>query len=372
MGHRCCNKQKVKRGLWSPEEDDKLLTHITTHGHGSWSSVPKLAGLQRCGKSCRLRWINYLRPDLKKGSFTQEEEQIIIDVHRILGNRWAQIAKHLPGRTDNEVKNFWNSCIKKKLMSQGLDPQTHNLMTSSSSHHQNNKNFCSSFVISQNNHHYGKQVPNNNHVISSSIFSVNNSHDDIITKNCNSSNNNMLTLPSNTKSTPISTFNFQCQNPNNITTSTTILTCNTSPATPNWNFSKTQNPSQYDIVLTPTISSSSSSSVNVQSLSRPGLLDNLGICGSSFDPVEEPTMVPEYDHLQQPTLNGVQDDHERDPNQQQDHEKDVKIWDMEIDKARNYDDHSSFDLGFMDSTFNLSGVMCHDLSSMEYDLAWNY
>ncbi|KAI3455769.1 hypothetical protein Pfo_012432 [Paulownia fortunei] len=124
MGHHCCSKQKVKRGLWSPEEDEKLVRHITTHGHGCWSSVPKLAGLQRCGKSCRLRWINYLRPDLKRGSFTEQEERTIIDVHRILGNR-----------TDNEVKNFWNSCIKKKLIAQGLDPNTHNLL-SSSGHHQ--------------------------------------------------------------------------------------------------------------------------------------------------------------------------------------------------------------------------------------------
>lgn len=102
-----------------------------------------LIGLQRCGKSCRLRWINYLRPDLKRGTFNAEEEQIIIDVHRILGNKWAQIAKHLPGRTDNEVKNFWNSCIKKKLLSQGLDPSTHNLMPShkrSSSSSNNNNN----------------------------------------------------------------------------------------------------------------------------------------------------------------------------------------------------------------------------------------
>lgn len=100
-----------------------------------------VSGLQRCGKSCRLRWINYLRPDLKRGSFTEQEERTIIDVHRILGNRWAQIAKHLPGRTDNEVKNFWNSCIKKKLIAQGLDPNTHNLL-SLHRNHSNGNNAC--------------------------------------------------------------------------------------------------------------------------------------------------------------------------------------------------------------------------------------
>ncbi|PKA63039.1 Transcription factor MYB86 [Apostasia shenzhenica] len=123
--HSCCYKQKLRKGLWSPEEDEKLLKHITKYGHGCWSSVPKLAGLQRCGKSCRLRWINYLRPDLKRGTFSQQEENLIIELHAALGNRWSQIAAQLPGRTDNEIKNLWNSCIKKKLRQRGIDPNTH-------------------------------------------------------------------------------------------------------------------------------------------------------------------------------------------------------------------------------------------------------
>ncbi|KAF3660266.1 Transcription factor MYB26 [Capsicum annuum] len=158
MGHHCCSKQKVKRGLWSPEEDEKLIKHITTHGHSCWSSVPKLAGLQRCGKSCRLRWINYLRPDLKRGCFSEQEERIIIDVHRILGNKWAQIAKHLPGRTDNEVKNFWNSCIKKKLISQGFDPNTHNLLSRAA-------------AAATPPHRNNKKKTNNNHT-TSSVFTI--------------------------------------------------------------------------------------------------------------------------------------------------------------------------------------------------------
>ncbi|KAK6928706.1 SANT/Myb domain [Dillenia turbinata] len=81
------NKDELRRGLWSPEEDEKLKNYMMRNGQGCWSGIAKNAGLQRCGKSCRLRWINYLRPDLKRGAFSLQEEQFIVHLHSILGNR---------------------------------------------------------------------------------------------------------------------------------------------------------------------------------------------------------------------------------------------------------------------------------------------
>ncbi|KAJ6841571.1 transcription factor MYB39-like [Iris pallida] len=121
----CCDENGLKKGPWTTEEDQKLVDYITKHGHGSWRALPKLAGLNRCGKSCRLRWTNYLRPDIKRGKFSAEEEQTILNLHSILGNKWSAIATHLPGRTDNEIKNFWNTHLKKKLIQMGFDPMTH-------------------------------------------------------------------------------------------------------------------------------------------------------------------------------------------------------------------------------------------------------
>ncbi|XP_047319205.1 transcription factor MYB20-like [Impatiens glandulifera] len=126
MGRQpCCDKVGLKKGPWTSDEDKKLINFILTNGQCCWRAVPKLAGLLRCGKSCRLRWTNYLRPDLKRGLLSDYEEKMVIDLHSQLGNRWSKIASHLPGRTDNEIKNHWNTHIKKKLKKMGIDPLTH-------------------------------------------------------------------------------------------------------------------------------------------------------------------------------------------------------------------------------------------------------
>ncbi|KAL5565787.1 hypothetical protein UlMin_028951 [Ulmus minor] len=166
----CCDKANVKKGPWSPEEDSKLREYIEKHGTGgNWIALPQKAGLKRCGKSCRLRWLNYLRPNIKHGEFSDEEDRIICSLFATIGSRWSIIAAQLPGRTDNDIKNYWNTKLKKKLMgmvnSSSQKKQLPPFPSSSSSSHQNALSFPSQQLYSSplykgyNSYNYTTQTP---------------------------------------------------------------------------------------------------------------------------------------------------------------------------------------------------------------------
>nr|DAD32097.1 TPA_asm: hypothetical protein HUJ06_010948 [Nelumbo nucifera] len=102
----------LRKGAWTEEEDILLRKCIERYGEGEWCKVPLRAGLNRCRKRCRLRWLNYLRPGINRGQFTSDEVDLIIWLHKLLGNRWSLIASRLPGRTANDVKNYCNTRLK--------------------------------------------------------------------------------------------------------------------------------------------------------------------------------------------------------------------------------------------------------------------
>ncbi|XP_075085998.1 transcription factor MYB15-like [Nicotiana tabacum] len=168
----CCDKMGLKKGPWSPEEDQILISYIQRNGHGNWRALPKQAGLLRCGKSCRLRWMNYLSPDIKRGNFTKEEEDTIIHLHEKLGNRWSAIASRLQGRTDNEIKNIWHTHLKKRL--KNYQPPRN------SKRYYNNVNSNSCTSIQQEINSFG-HPPNSPQISTSEVSTVTADSSSIIT-----------------------------------------------------------------------------------------------------------------------------------------------------------------------------------------------
>ncbi|CAK8542924.1 unnamed protein product [Lathyrus sativus] len=164
----CCDKVGIKKGPWTPEEDIILVSYIQEHGPGNWRSVPTNTGLSRCSKSCRLRWTNYLRPGIKRGNFTPHEEGMIIHLQALLGNKWAAIASYLPQRTDNDIKNYWNTHLKKKLNKfQAAALESSNSTTYAS------KSFSDRSIDITNNHASSLKLSTNNqnsHQSSSSTY----------------------------------------------------------------------------------------------------------------------------------------------------------------------------------------------------------
>ncbi|KAK9072544.1 hypothetical protein SSX86_008978 [Deinandra increscens subsp. villosa] len=169
--------EMMKKGLWTREEDELLSSYISREGEGRWRSLPKKARLLRCGKSCRLRWMNYLRPSIKRGQISADEEDLIIRLHRILGNRWSLIAGRIPGHTDNEIKNYWNTRLSKKLISQGIDPKTHKPLPSSSS--KPNQDLIQSSSSSNQPENISNSTPFNPNSCPASDDDLSNSPDDL-------------------------------------------------------------------------------------------------------------------------------------------------------------------------------------------------
>ncbi|XP_042476907.1 myb-related protein MYBAS2-like isoform X2 [Macadamia integrifolia] len=116
--------EETRKGPWTEQEDLQLMCFVSLFGERRWDFIAKFSGLNRTGKSCRLRWVNYLHPGLKRGRMTPQEERLVLELHSKWGNRWSRIARRLPGRTDNEIKNYWRTHMRKKAqeMKRALSP----------------------------------------------------------------------------------------------------------------------------------------------------------------------------------------------------------------------------------------------------------
>ncbi|XP_028095973.1 LOW QUALITY PROTEIN: transcription factor MYB101-like [Camellia sinensis] len=199
----------VKKGPWTTAEDAILIEYVRKHGEGNWNAVQKNCGLLRCGKSCRLRWANHLRPNLKKGAFTPEEEKTIIDLHARLGNKWARMANKLSGRTDNEIKNYWNTRVK-RLQRAGLPIYPENI----SQRYDQPQPQAPQPQLNNNNHH--QKIPNSFSPSFSALLSSSSSPSPIFSSLLSSSAPSRLTTQT-PNSTPLSlssilTVSQECTN----------------------------------------------------------------------------------------------------------------------------------------------------------------
>lgn len=104
----------LKKGPWTAVEDAVLMEHVKKHGEGNWNAVQRNTGLSRCGKSCRLRWANHLRPNLKKGAFSPAEERLILELHAKLGNKWARMAAQVPLPPDSSSQPVFYRIINNR------------------------------------------------------------------------------------------------------------------------------------------------------------------------------------------------------------------------------------------------------------------
>ncbi|CAJ1874550.1 unnamed protein product [Sphenostylis stenocarpa] len=110
-------EMSITKGPWTEGEDSVLFNYITVHGEGHWNSVARYTGMQ----TFMLRWLNYLRPNVRRGNITLQEQLMILDLHSRWGNRWSKIAEQLPGRTDNEIKNYWRTRVVKQAKQLNCD-----------------------------------------------------------------------------------------------------------------------------------------------------------------------------------------------------------------------------------------------------------